>query len=123
MNMTEIPRKYLLGFVIVAIIVLVTTVAVDPGSLVFRDNTDYDAQRKLAEEETKQYEALLASVEPNYVASQQLLEKIATEDIVRKDVEQTLQVNQRVSAPVIPNSELVIAAVDDLPTTVNYVNK
>ena len=121
--MTEIPRKYMLGFVVVAIIVLVTTVAVDPGSFVFHDNTDYEAQKKLAEEETKQYEALLASIEPNYVASQQLLEKIATEDLVRKDVETTLQTNQRIVTPVIANAEINVAARDDLPSAVNYINK
>src|SRR5688572_32786344 len=110
MNMTEIPRKYLLGFVVVAIIVLVTTVAVDPGSLVFRDNTDYEAQKKLAEDEARQYRELLASIEPNYIASQQLLEKIATEDLVRQDVEATLQTKQRIVTPVIASADINLSA-------------
>jgi hypothetical protein len=123
MNITEIPRKYMLGFIIVAVIVLVTTVAINPGSFVFQDNTDYEAQKKLAEQDAKQYEALLASIEPNYVASQQLLEKIATEDVVRQDVEETLQTNQRLVTPVIANAEINLSARDDLPTAVNYINK
>lgn len=121
--MTEIPRKYLLGFVIVTIVVLVTTLVADPGSLVFRDNTDYDAQRKLAEDQTAQYEALLASVEPNYQASQQLLEKIASEDLVKQEVESTLNVNQKIIVPTLANTDLNISSTNTRPAMVDYTSK
>lgn len=123
MNLSEIPRKYLVGFVLVAILVLVTITAINPGSLVFHDTTDYDAQRLAAEEEAKQYEALLASVAPDYDASQQLLKKIASEDVVRKEVETALNTNQKVVVPTVPNSELVFAQRNDMPTVVNYLNE
>jgi hypothetical protein len=122
MDISEIPRKYLAGFIFVVIVVLITITAVNPGSLVFRDNTDYDAKRIAAEEEAKQYAALLAEVAPNYEASQQLLKKIASEDLVREEVESTMQTNQKIVVPTIQNSEIVIADRNDLPTVVNYIN-
>ncbi len=123
MDFSQTPKKYILGLIAVMVIILVTVVSVDPGNLVFRDNTDYDAQRKLAEQDTEQYRQLLASVSPDYEASKQLLEKIATEDIVRTEVETALNVNQKVSIPTIANSELVITPRTDRPAIQDYVSR
>ncbi len=123
MDMTNIPRKYLLGLIGVMLVILVTLVYVNPGSFVFRDNTDYDAQRKIAEEEARQYQALLDAIQPDYVASQQLLEKIATEDIVRKEVETALNVDQKVSLPTVSDSEIAIQSRSDKAAVVDYLNR
>src|SRR6476469_1804742 len=123
MEISSIPRKYLFGLIGVMILILATVVATNPGSFTFHNTTDYDAQKKVAAEETKQYEELLASVQPNYEASQQLLKKIATEDIVRKEVESTLDVNQKVTIPTIANSEIKITDRTDRAAMIDYVGK
>jgi hypothetical protein len=123
MNLTNTPRKYLLGLILVMVLILVTITVANPASLVFKDNTDYAAQKKIAEEQTKQYEALLASVEPDYQASQQLLEKIATEDVVRQQVKEALNTNQKVVVPTIPDSQLTFSSRNDKAAVVDYVNR
>ena len=123
MNFSNTPRKYLLGLVLVMVLILVTIVATNPGSLVFKNNIDYDAQRKIAEEQTREYEDLLASVEPNYAASQQLLEKIATEDVVRREVELALGVNQKITVPTIADAELTFSERNDRAAMVDYLNR
>lgn len=122
MNISNIPRKYLLGTILIAVLVLVTVTAINPGSLIFKDTTDYEAQKKIAEQEAQYYEDLLASVSPDYEASQQLLKKIATEDIVREEVEVAMDVNQKVAVRTIPNSEIKISPRNDAPTVVEYMN-
>ncbi len=123
MNFQNVPRKYLIGLIFVMVAILVTVTVIDPGAFVFHDNTDYDAQRQVAMDETKRYEALLASVQPDYTASQQLLEKIATEDLVRKEVNSSLDVNQTIVIPKIADSELTINPRNDRSAMVNYINK
>lgn len=105
------------------IVALLSITVINPGSLVFKDTTDYEAQKKIAAEQAKQYEQLLASVSPNYEASQQLLKKIASEDIIREEVESTLNVNQRVVVPTIPNSDLVLTQRNDRAEVADYVSK
>lgn len=123
MNLTNTPRSYLLGLILVMVIILVTVVAVDPASLVFKDNTDYAAQNKIAEENSRRYAELLASVEPDYAASQQLLEKIATEDVVRKQIEDSLKTDQKVVIPVIADSQIKLADRNDRAAITDYVNR
>ncbi len=123
MEITNIPRKYLLGLILVMVLILVTITSLNPGTLLFRDKTDYEAQKKLAAEQTKQYEALLASVQPDYQASQQLLKKIATEDVVRTEVENALDVNQKVVIPTVATSELNLSPRNDRPAMIEYVNR
>lgn len=123
MDITNIPRKYLLGLIVVMVAILVTVVSVNPGSFVFNDKTDYEAQRKAAAEEARQYQALLDSIQPDYQASQQLLKKIATEDIVRDEVESTLNVNQKITIPTIANSEITLNGRNDKPTVVDYLSR
>jgi hypothetical protein len=123
MNISNIPRTYLLGIILVMVGVLIVITVINPGSLVFKDQTDYAAQKKTAEEQTKQYEALLASVAPDYQASQQLLQKIASEDIVRQEVESTLNVNQKVNIPTIETADLMLSQRNDRAEVANYVSK
>jgi hypothetical protein len=123
MNISNIPRTYLLGLIMGMIAILVAITAINPGSLGFKDKTDYDAQRKLAEQQTKEYEALLADVAPDYEASQQLLKKIASEDIVRQEVESTLNVNQRVVVPAVLDSEINLAQRNDRAEVMDYANR
>lgn len=123
MNLSNTPRAYLLGLIAVMITILVTVTVADPASLVFKDSTDYAAQNKLAEENAKQYADLLASVEPNYEASQQLLEKIATEDIVRQQIESELNTDQKITIPVISDSQIKIADRNDKAAVTDYLNR
>ncbi len=121
MNLDNLHKKYLIGLILLVIVVLIVVTVVEPSAWNFRDNTNYDDLRKQAEAEQKAYEKLLADVQPNYLASQQFLEKIATEDIVRKEVETALKTNQQVVIPSVANSEIKIAARNDRATVVNYV--
>lgn len=123
MNLENFPRKYLIGVILVMVVILATVTIISPGTLTFRNNIDYDAQRKIAEDEVKEYEALLAEAAPDYEASQQLLEKIASADIVRQEVEATLNTKQRIVIPVIPNADLKIDPRNDAPTVINYINQ
>lgn len=123
MDMTNIPRKYLLGLIGVMLVILITIVTVNPGNFAFRDATDYDAQRKIVEDEVRQYQALLDAIQPNYLASQQLLEKIATEDIVRTEVNAALNANQKVVIPTVADSEIVIESRTDKAAVVDYLNR
>ena len=97
-------KKYAYLVIGLAIVVLAVVTIWQPGQLGFQDPTDYDAKNLAAQKELEQYKKLLASIEPNYVASEQLLKKIATEEIVRQEVEQTLQTKQAVTMPQIANS-------------------
>ncbi len=121
MNLKDLHKKYVIGLILLVVVVLIVITVVDPGTLTFRDNTDYDALRKQAEQGQQAYNALLADVEPNYAASKQFLEKIATEDIVRKEVETALNTKQQVAIPAIANTSLKIASRNDRATVVNYV--
>lgn len=123
MNFQNIRRSYLLGGIAAMVAILVIVTAVNPGTVFFKDTTDYDAQRQAVEDEVKQYEALLASVEPNYQASQQLLEKIATEDLVRGEVELTLQVDQKLVVPTVATADLKVDPRKDRPAMVDYINR
>lgn len=114
-------KKLTIAVIILAVIALVVVTVWQPAELGFKDQTDYEALEQQAEAEVKEYQALLASLNPNYAASQQLLEKIATEEIVRKEVEETLQVNQQISVPVIANNELKISDRSDEDFVVNYL--
>lgn len=122
MNISNIPRSYLLGTIAVVVLILVTVTAINPGSLIFKDNTDYEAQKKIAQQEAKYYEDLLASVSPDYEASQQMLKKIASEDIVRQEVEDTMDVKQKVAIRTVPDSEINISTRNDAPTVISYMN-
>jgi hypothetical protein len=123
MNIENFPRAYTLGVIILVVAILGTVIAVNPGNLVFKDQTDYDSLRKIAEQEAQAYRDLLASVEPDYVASQQLLEKIATEDIVRQQVIGELNADKPVTIPTIADSEIVVAQRSDRPAMLDYINR
>ncbi len=121
--MFEDKNKTIMTAVIgLAVLALIIVTVWEPGRLSFRDPTDYDEQAKLAQEELEQYKELLASIEPNIAASQQFLQKIATEDLVREEVETTLQTNQKVTIPVVANSEISIASRNDRDFVLNYLN-
>lgn len=123
MEFSNIPRKYILGGILAMIIILVSITAINPGSFIFPNNTDYDAQRELAANEAKEYEALLASVEPDYNASQQLLKKIASEDVVRQEVESTMRTDQKIVIPQVPLTDIKVDPRDDAAIVVNYINQ
>ncbi|HEX3099933.1 MAG TPA: hypothetical protein VHQ41_03085 [Patescibacteria group bacterium] len=123
MNLSNIPRNYLLGIMLVMVVVLIAITAFNPGSLIFKDNTDYNAQKQLAAQQAKEYQDLLDSVQPDYAASQQLLEKIATEDVVREQVETALDTKQKVVVPTVATSELVLAPRNDKAEVSNYINR
>lgn len=116
-------QKLYLAAIGLAVIALIVVVAFEPGSLNFRNDTDYERQAQLANEELRLYEEFLASLEPNYTANQQFLQKIATEDLVRKEVEETLQTKQRITIPTLATAELNIQDRTDRDSVVNYFNK
>ncbi len=121
--MEDKNKKILIGIIGLAIVALVTVNVWEPGEWSFRDSTDYDQQAELAQQELEQYQELLASIEPNYAASQQMLQKIATEELVRKEVEDTLQTKQQIVVPTLANTELNISDRSDRDFVVNYLAK
>ncbi len=123
MDTTNISRNYLLGAILLTVVVLIVVTAVNPGSLIYKNTTDYEAQKKLAEQEAQQYQAMLDAVQPNYEASQQLLKKIASEDIVREEIENELQTKQKVVIPTVATADLKIAPRGDRAEMLDYVNR
>lgn len=105
-----------------AIAALVTITVWQPGEWSFRNKTDYDAQRRQAEQELAQYQKFLDSIQPDYESSQQLLKKIATEEVVRQEIEETLNTKQKIVIPEVPSSEILISNRSDKDAVVNYVN-
>jgi hypothetical protein len=105
-----------------AIVVLTVITVWQPGQWNFKDSTDYAARNRAAQKELEEYQKLLASIEPNYAASQQLLQKIASEDLVRQEVEAALNTKQQVVIPQIANSEIKISSRKDTDAVVNYLN-
>lgn len=122
MDFSNTPKGYLLGMIGVMVLILFTVIATNPGTWQFRDTTDYSEQKKQAEAEAKQYQALLDSVQPDYEASQQLLEKIASEEIVRAEIESTLNTNQKLQIPTVPDSEVKLAKTSDRSAVTEYLN-
>ncbi|MEZ4180518.1 MAG: hypothetical protein R3B41_03360 [Candidatus Doudnabacteria bacterium] len=120
--MLDRQKQITLGMIGLAILVLIVTVVWQPGQLGFKDDTDYAELQRQAEIEAQAYSDLLASMDPNYQASQQLLEKIATQEIVREQIEQTLDVGQRLEFPVIENQDLKISQRTDQGFVQNYVS-
>ncbi|HAG27425.1 TPA: hypothetical protein DCG61_01415 [Patescibacteria group bacterium] len=120
----EDKNKKIYAIVIgLAVLALVAVNIWEPGQWSFRDPTDYSEQARLAQEELEQYNQFLASIEPNYAASQQFLQKVASEDLVRQEVEDTLQTKQRVVIPTLANAELNISNRTDPDFVVNYFTK
>ena len=107
----------------IAVVALVVVTVWQPGEWSFRDSTNYDEQARLAQEELEQYQTLLAELEPEYEASQKILEKIATEEVVKKEVDEALQPNQRIVIPQLANSEIKISNRSDKDFMVNYLIK
>ncbi|HMR55141.1 MAG TPA: hypothetical protein PKD34_00935, partial [Candidatus Doudnabacteria bacterium] len=99
--MEDKNKKIFAAVIGLAVLALVTVTVWEPGQWSFRDPTDYSEQARLAQEELEQYNEFLASIEPNYAASQQFLQKVASEDLVRQEVEDTLQTKQRVVIPTL----------------------
>lgn len=120
--MEDKNKKIMIAVLSLAVLALVVVTVWEPGQWSFRDPTDYDQQAKLAQEELEQYKALLASIEPNYAASQQFLEKIATEDLVRTEVATTLQTNQKITIPQVANNEINISNRNDRDFVINYLS-
>ena len=54
MQISNIPRNYLLGAILMVVVVLIAITAFNPGSLLYKDTTDYETQRKLAEQQAHQ---------------------------------------------------------------------
>lgn len=123
MDIVNIPRKYLLGLVVVMIVILVTVITTNPGTLKFQDDTDYEAQKLVAANEARQYQALLDSLQPDYQSSQQMLKKIATEDLVRQEVQSALYTNQRVNIPTVATADLTLNNRTDKAAVVDYLNR
>jgi hypothetical protein len=116
-------KKYAYLVIGLAIVVLAVVTIWQPGQLGFHDSTNYDAKNKAAQKELEEYQKLLASIEPNYAASQQLLQKIVTSDVVKQEVEDTLQTKQPIIIPQIANSEIKITNRKDADAVVNYLSQ
>ncbi len=115
-------KKYAYLIIGLAIVVLLVVTVWQPGQWSFRDSTDYAARNDAAQKELEQYQALLASIQPNYAASQQLLKKIASEELVRAEVENALDVDQKIVIPEISTSQIKVTNRKDNDAMVNYLN-
>jgi hypothetical protein len=120
MDLDQIPKKYVLALIAGLVVVLVAITIIQPGRLAFKSETDYDALLKQQQEDEVAYSNYLASIEPNYEASKQLLQKIATEDVVREQVDLALQTKQKVVIPTISDSEINVSSRSDRPAVINY---
>lgn len=121
--MLDQNKKLSYAVIGIAVVALAVVTIWNPGEWSFRDRTDYDEQERIALAELEQYKQLLAALQPNYAASQQMLEKIATEEVVQQEVEQTLQTNQRITVPVVANSDIKVSDRSDRDFVTNYFIK
>lgn len=119
--MEDKNKKLSYGIIGLAVVALLVITIWEPGEWSFRDRTNYDAETKAAQEELALYKKFLADLNPNYEASQQLLEKIATEDIVRQQVETTLNVKQKIVVPQLATSDLKVSNRKDSDFILNYM--
>jgi hypothetical protein len=104
-----------------AALVLIVVTVWNPSSFKFKDNTDYEklaAERSKAEKD--QYEQYLASLKTDSEASKRLLSQLVTEESLRKEVELTLQINQKIATPDIPDSTLVILQDSNQQAVLDY---
>src|SRR5262249_27439727 len=67
--------------------------------------------------------ALLASINVDPADSEVVLKKIATEDVIKQDLSDSLQVNQPITLPQINNSELSINQTSDKTAVEAYLSK
>ncbi len=118
----DINKKVTYAVITMAIVALAIITVWQPGEWAFRDKTDYTAADKQAAAELAQYKAFLAELEPNYGASQQLLQKIASEDVVRQQVEQTLQTKQKIVVPQVASNEVKTSTRKDTDFVINYLS-
>ena len=114
-------KKYAYIIIGLAVVALAVVTVWQPGQWSFRDSTNYEARNLAAQKELEEYQKLLASIEPNYEASEQLLKKIASEDLVREEVETAFNVKQQVIIPQLSNSEIKISQRKDVDAVVNYL--
>lgn len=121
--MEDKNKKIAIAIIGLAVVALVAINIWEPGQWSFRDSTDYNEQARLAQEELELYQQFLASIEPNYAANQQFLQKVASEDLVRQEVEDTLQTNQRIVVPTLASNQLNISNRTDRDFMVNYFTK
>lgn len=112
--------KYKLGLIGGLIVILLAVTALSWKNYDFRDLTDYEAQKKQSELERQEYQKILDSINVTPEQSEVALKKIATEDIVRDDVTTALQINQKITAPDIKDSELVFTPRGDRQAVVDY---
>ncbi len=118
----ENKKKISLLLILCVVSILVLVNIIQPAQFGFVDNTDYQALQKQAALEAEQYKKILADANPNYAASQQLLEKIATDDIVKEQLDLALNTNQKIVIPEISNTDVKIASRTDNSAMVDYLN-
>ena len=115
------PRKYQVGVIgALIVILLVVTLWSNWGSFRYKDQTDYQQQKQLAEQQRQQYEHLLADIDVSPQDSEVVMQKIATEDVVRQDLTDTLQTRQAITVPQIKDSDLKLAARGDQKAVEDY---
>lgn len=116
------PRKYRLGVIGGLIVILsVVTVWSNWGGFVFKDTADYEAQRQEVADQRQRYQALLAAIDVSPKDSEAVLKKIATEDVVKQEINDTLQANQRIIVPEVSDTELAIAPRNDKTSVESYL--
>lgn len=106
--LTSQQKTYLTATIVLVVILSLVTFW-RRSTFVYQDTTDY---AKLAREEKAQneaYQKLLASIQPDPVASQQVFKKIVTEADVKKQVEAALDIKQKVVTPDIADSKLNVS--------------
>jgi hypothetical protein len=118
------PRKYQVGIIASLIVILLAvTLWSNWGGFRYKDKTDYQKQRDAAEAQRQQYETLLANIDVSPKDSQVVMQKIATADVVRQDLSDTLQINQPITVPQIKDSELTFAPRGDQKAVEDYFQK
>lgn len=121
MKIEDKPRALLLGVIGLLLVVLLTTVVLQPGSF-FYDTTNYARQKKLADLEAKEYKKILSELRPDYEASQKLLKKIATEEVVRTEVVAALRPDQSLAIPNVSDADIKVGKTADANSLASYFN-
>jgi hypothetical protein len=109
MDINSVPKKYLLGAIGVLVVILLLVTLLQPGSFRYQGGSPTADDLARSAQIQKEYADYLASIKPDPEASKQLFSQVISQDEVQKDVASKLQVNQKVTIPQVPDSQLTLS--------------
>ncbi len=122
-NIDKVPRKYFIGAVGALIVILLVVTLWQPTNFGYKDKTDYAAQIKQAQADKSEYDKLLASINVTQAQSEVALKKIATQEVVKEEVNASFNTSQKIVIPDVSNTELAIEPRGGKEAVVSYFNQ